>query len=290
MPFFLQAAIGQRFSMLHEPVPTASTSASKPAPVAILYVHPFGEEMNRSRRMAALQARALAAAGATVLQIDLYGCGDSSDDFADARWDTWKTDLALAQAWLAERTGAPVYLWGLRLGALLALDHARDAAQPVAGLLLWQPVTIGRNFLTQFLRLRLANAMLERGVDYIGHAGTGNSGADGGTAALRASLAQGRTIEIAGYDLAPELAAAIDAAVARNPAPVGMSVDWFDIQADAAAPVLPATARIADGWRNDGVDLRLHQVEGPAFWTSSEITEAPSLLDATVAALRERMA
>jgi len=51
---------------------------------SVLYGHPFAEEMNKSRRMAGLQARALARAGYDVLQIDLRGCGGSSGDFGDA--------------------------------------------------------------------------------------------------------------------------------------------------------------------------------------------------------------
>ena len=45
---------------------------------SILYVHPFAEEMNKSRRMAALQAHGLAQAGYAVLQVDLRGCGESA--------------------------------------------------------------------------------------------------------------------------------------------------------------------------------------------------------------------
>ncbi len=67
---------------------------------AVVYVHPFAEEMNKSRRMAALQSRALAAAGFAVLQIDLLGCGDSSGDFGDASWDEWIDDVLLAVRWL----------------------------------------------------------------------------------------------------------------------------------------------------------------------------------------------
>src|SRR5687768_8838655 len=69
---------GRRFCLLHMP--------SRPARALVVYVHPFAEEMNKSRRMAALQARALAASGHAVLQIDLLGCGDSSGDFGDASW------------------------------------------------------------------------------------------------------------------------------------------------------------------------------------------------------------
>ena len=45
---------------------------------SILYLHPFAEEMHKSRCMAALQARHFAQAGYAVLQVDLTGCGDSS--------------------------------------------------------------------------------------------------------------------------------------------------------------------------------------------------------------------
>ena len=36
---------------------------------AVVYVHPFAEELNKSRRMAALQARAMAAAGYAVVSL-----------------------------------------------------------------------------------------------------------------------------------------------------------------------------------------------------------------------------
>ena len=39
--------------------------------------------------MASLQAKAMAGAGYFVLQIDLYGCGDSAGDFGDALWERW---------------------------------------------------------------------------------------------------------------------------------------------------------------------------------------------------------
>ena len=71
---------GQRFCLFHR----AHGDVTKGS---ILYIHPFAEEMNKSRRMAALQARALAKAGYAVLQLDLLGCGDSSGDFGDALID-----------------------------------------------------------------------------------------------------------------------------------------------------------------------------------------------------------
>ena len=64
--FFLPVTGGRLFCLLHRP---AGETAIKGA---VLYVHPFAEEMNRSRRMAALQAKAMASAGYMVLQVDLF--------------------------------------------------------------------------------------------------------------------------------------------------------------------------------------------------------------------------
>ena len=44
----------------------------------VLIVAPMGEEMNKCRRMMALAARALQAAGLGALYIDCYGTGDSA--------------------------------------------------------------------------------------------------------------------------------------------------------------------------------------------------------------------
>lgn len=271
-PFFLKTGIGQRFCLFHPP--------HGPSRGAVLYVPPFAEEMNRSRRIVALQARDMAALGYGVLQLDLYGCGDSSGDFGDARWDIWKDDLAAGAQWLEARLGQPLLLWGLRLGALLALDYARTAQHPVKALILWQPVLSGAAYLTQFLRLRTVGALLAEGAS--GHTGT---------AALRASLQAGETLEISGYDLAPELAAAIDALAALEKFTPACPVHWFEalgMTGQGASPgVSPGTARASAAWLERQVDLTLHQVHCPPFWTTPEITISPAWLAATSTALQE---
>ena len=50
----------QRFCFWHPPVQLSPPSA------LVVYVHPFAEEMNKARRMAALQSHALADAGCAV--------------------------------------------------------------------------------------------------------------------------------------------------------------------------------------------------------------------------------
>ena len=261
-PFFLETGAGQRFCLFHPPAGAAKG--------AVLCVHPFGEEMNKARRMAALQARELAALGYGVLQLDLHGCGDSSGDFGDARWEIWKDDLAAGHQWLRERVAAPVSLLGLRLGALLALDYARSAEAAPAGIVLWQPVHSGTTFMTQFLRLRVANEMLGAGQEK-----------SNGTQALREALRAGEVLEIAGYDLAPALAAAIEALDAAQLPVAGCPVHWFEAVTAAGRGMPPAAARVTGAWQQAGVDLHTHVVPCPPFWSTQEITECPALVAAT---------
>ena len=76
----------------------------------MLYLHPLADEMNKARRMAALQCRALAANGYAALQIDLAGCGDSSGDFANATWSGWLDDSLQAARWLLAQHPGPLWL------------------------------------------------------------------------------------------------------------------------------------------------------------------------------------
>jgi exosortase A-associated hydrolase 2 len=265
-PFFLDGVPGQRFCLFHPP--------AGPCRGALLYVHPFAEEMNRARRMAALGARALAARGYGVLLLDLYGCGDSSGDFGDARWDIWKDDVARGAAWLQARTGHPAGLWGLRLGALLALDYARSASHPIPLTILWQPVANAATHLTQFLRLRVAAAM------------QGDKDAQTSTNALRQALAAGETIEVAGYDLAPALAHALDKLDPLEALAPSGPVHWFETPGPGQA-LATGSVRAADAWAARGIDLQIHALASPPFWTTPEITVGQEWLAATAAITSE---
>ncbi len=261
-PFFLPVAgQGARFCLYHAP--------AGPCKAALVYLHPFAEEMNRSRRMAALAARALAAQGVAVLQIDLLGCGDSSGDFGDARWELWRADVALAAAWLRERSGHAPGLWGLRAGALLALDCAPEMDCP--RLLLWHPVHSGAQYLTQFLRLQLAADMLDQ-----------QQAARTTTAALRATLRAGTPLEIAGYTLAPAMADALDALDSKKLVPP-CPVHWWELAAEAGRPLPPAGAAVLQAWQAHGATVQAQVVEGPQFWATPEIATSPALLAATIA-------
>jgi exosortase A-associated hydrolase 2 len=266
--FFLPADPGNRFCIYH---PGAQDGG---AGRGIVYVHPLFEEMNKARRMAALQSRRLAAAGYAVLQIDLYGCGDSSGDCADARWETWKQDLRIALAWLKARVSGPLSLWGLRLGATLAADLARDSRLDIDQLLLWQPVGSGEVSLTQFLRLRLAAEMLADGT------------AQTGVRELRESLRRGTVLEIAGYDLHPDLAAQIDALRLADMVPAVRRVHCLEVSAMEEPSLSPVSKRVLEAWRSRGLETHATAVRGEAFWSTIEITECEALLVATERSLK----
>ncbi|MDN4056984.1 hydrolase 2, exosortase A system-associated [Massilia sp. YIM B02769] len=267
--FFLDTADGPRFCLYHAPVGECRG--------ALVYLHPFAEEMNRSRRMAALQARAFAAQGIAVLLLDLHGCGDSAGDFGDASWDGWLRDIAAARGWLETKTGCTAGLWGLRLGALLAVCHAQRAPRPPARLLLWQPVTIGSGYLNGFLRLKLAGELLAGGSD------------SGGTDALREALKAGESLEIAGYTLGPALADGIDGADARALAP-RCTIDWCEVVAAPERPLPPAAARVVETWRLQGSRVNVHLAAGPQFWAAPETVDCPNLIAASNAALTHNAA
>lgn len=129
-PFFLDVSGRSCFCLYHPPVRVDAVARG-----AIVYIHPFAEEMNFSRHMAALQARALAAQGYAVLQIDLLGCGDSAGDFSEASWSAWLADIIAAARWMQSRhtTGGvvPLIFWGLRAGCLLAAEAASALEEPV---------------------------------------------------------------------------------------------------------------------------------------------------------------
>jgi len=262
-PFFLDSPRGPLFCLYLAP---ADQAANK----GVLYLHPFAEEMHKSRRMAALQARALAHAGYAVLQVDLTGCGDSAGDFSDATWDAWRDDARLAHAWLTVKVAGPIILWGLRSGASLAVDIA-PAFNNISRLLLWQPMVNGDQFLNQFLRIKLASEMLSDGQ------------AQTGTKDLRSQLAANESIEVGGYMLSPGMARDL-AELKLGESHPACPVVWIEIGANPNENVAPAGQHIIAAWRNAGTRVHSQTVAGEPFWVTQEIAECPALVEATMQA------
>jgi exosortase A-associated hydrolase 2 len=261
VPFFLDTGRSAVFCVHHRP-PGAGRGA-------VVHVPAFAEEMNKSRRMVALQARALAARGWHVLQLDLSGTGDSEGDFADARWSHWLQDIDAAREWLERETGHQPWLWGLRLGALLAVQCLARRAAP--GLLAWQPVASGRQHLQQFLRL-------SAGADWIGGEGAARAGAK-----PLDLLSAGMAVEVGGYLLDPGLALPMAEASFSWPTGLGRAV-WLEVSPHEGAALSPASERVLTAApAATSVDRAL--IRGASFWQSQEIEVVPALLDASCEAV-----
>lgn len=240
---------------------------------AVLFLPPFAEEMNKSRRMFTLAAQALARKGIASLIIDLHGTGDSAGEFSEARWDTWHADIAIACAWLRERGCRRIVLAGLRMGALLALDVAPRTAD-VERIVLWQPVVAGDAMITQFLRTDVVAQMLAQ------------ADARSSTDALRKQLQAGETIEVAGYALAPDLVAAIESLKLESlPPDSTLPIHWIEVVSDTSRGGTPAGLRVRQAWQARGLPVTHRVVMGPPFWSSTEIAIAPELVQATVAVM-----
>lgn len=270
IPFFLDSQLGPLFAIYWPP-------KNKNLAHAILHVPAFAEEMNKSRRMVTLQAESLAEQGYLVLVIDLFGSGDSCGDFGDATWSLWLSNISDAVAWLKQQGIDVVSLWGLRLGALLAMDFVSKNPGVVGNLLVWQPVLNADSFVTQFLRLRVAAAMLN------------SQAPQEKTSELKKQLQQGQSLEVAGYLLNPELMNPIMALKIDPPALRTLNkIVMFEIATGLEAQPSFVNQQFLDSLiAAEDVDASLVTVIGDNFWASQEIVIAPALLQATSECLKQ---
>lgn len=113
---------------------------------AILLLPPFFHEWQRSYRLFAQLAEALACTGIAVLRFDYRGCGDSGgadEEFLPSRA---MADADAALSFLRTMTDARIVLLGVRAGGLIARPLAEREGLP---LWLWQPVADGASHLSE---------------------------------------------------------------------------------------------------------------------------------------------
>lgn len=268
-PGFLAGAQGRVFTLVVAPRGPRSS-------LGVLFIPPFAEEMNRSRRMFALQAQAFANAGVTALILDLFGTGDSQGDFQDADVHAWIKDLELGMAALLDRGCSEIAIVALRFGALLAGELVKSRAQSVQGLVLWQPVPSGSSFMTQFLRLRLASDLT---------AGSERMR----VADLTAQLASGDTVDVAGYSVSPQLYDQIQGLELQHG--VGGVIDrpitLMDINTRDGNNPSPGIRSLQSRLAPYYGPVTAVKVSGEPFWQTPEITLAPDLIPVTVQTVLE---
>jgi hypothetical protein len=96
-------------------------------------------------------------------------------------------------------------------------------------------------------------------------------------------LRAGKKLEIAGYELAPELAQVIERLDLAALAPKNIPARWFEVNADGKPS--PALRHAALAWSAAGAEVDLQAVRGEPFWGTVEISESSELLEVTSNAL-----
>jgi exosortase A-associated hydrolase 2 len=264
---FVGTAGRRIFLLLREPAVADGNRGS------VLVIPPFGEEMNKSRRMITETAQRLCESGIAVIVPDLFGTGDSEGEFREARVDHWVEDLATACKHAESRAMPVKSIIAIRLGCALAVAAQRSGALPaVEASVWWQPVLDGKRHVAQFLRLRVAGGSMR---------GDAPETVD----ELRQRSAAGETLTVAGYELSPGLVRGLEG-LAVDTLPAGSGhMHWFEVVRDAAAAApLPAT-RFVEKARNGGSQVSLMTVAGEPFWASTEIVRIQALIEQTAFAL-----
>lgn len=237
-------------------------SAITPARGNVIYIAPFGEEANACRRHVAQQARQLATAGYTVLGIDLFGCGDSDGKAEDIDWNRWIADVQWASSHIREYSAAPLWLWGVRSGTLLATAVAEKLPE-LTGLLLWQPVLNGAQYLGQLKRqLQLSSKI---------------AGANASSTSISTPLPLD---SIGGYPLPAEIQAGLHAAAAI--APQNCEVILLEASLLSPATLSPASTTFVTECTAAGNRVQAHALKLPSYWQQHECPSLEDLHEATL--------
>ncbi len=228
------------------------------------------EEMNLSRAIVAKQAQMLVDNGYCVYCLDYLGTGDSSGETEDVNAQVWQHNILDVLKWIQSQGATHIHLWGVRLGALLMMNQLQAIHEllPIKQVLLWKPVAKGKQFMTQFLRLKQANSMM--------------AGDEKGN--WREHIMQGNPTEVAGYVVTAELLSSLDELNLPSSLPDSLSSDvrisWFEL---AAKSITPAVTMAVKEWPESQLSVRAF--EGSAFWQIPEIFEQPFLHQDSLRAL-----
>jgi exosortase A-associated hydrolase 2 len=235
----------------------------------IVFVPPFGEEMNRCRALVAEQARNFAESGYSCTIIDFYGSGDSQGELHDASLQIWQENIRFTIETLEREESLPIILWGLRLGAFVALDFAAKSAVAIDSILLWQPVLSGKRYVTQILRQRVA-------------ALAGKNLAPETTAQIREKLADGERIEISGYTVGGALMQDVESlSLTDMTALCSGKIHWLENVTETDAELTGATNKAIDQLKDLQNDVQVHPFTGPQVWQLHSRDSLPELISIT---------
>jgi len=142
MPYFFGNSDEPLFGVYQPPRASISRDA------AVLLCSPIGIFYQRTHYALRLLAQHLAEAGLHVLRFDYHGVGDSSGIVEAGEFDRWLDNIELAVNELLDASGATdLTVVGLHSGAVLAIEALLNRKIKTKGLVLWDPVVSGSDYL-----------------------------------------------------------------------------------------------------------------------------------------------
>ncbi len=236
-----------------------TVTGSLPADKVILCLPPLFEEMNLARAVIAKQAQSFADHGYTTCIVDYYGTGDSEGETNLASAELWIDDIVAASHWLLQQGAKRLVVWGVRFGGLLLLHYQKHLHEelPICSQLLWKPLTDGKRYISQLMRLRQAGSLIRGSREKID---------------WRGRVAMGETVEVAGYPVNEQLLASIEALNFSGSTKPQSNALWLEL---GAPEVPPAVGRLLAKWPY--TDYELRAIPGPLFWQIPETFSVPEL-------------
>jgi exosortase A-associated hydrolase 2 len=267
-PDFVDGPRGRLFTVNLRPART-------PFRCHVLFVPALADEQNKARHVVGAVARRLATQGLSVVLPDLYGTGDSEGEFAEVGWPDWVDDLEAGCVQLRVDADAPLVLWAMRGGALLASMLAARMQESVQRVVLWNPVLRGGQITSELARLRSASALL---------GGTAVSNAGGQYRADPPAGIPG--IDVGGYHWSAELLTGLKQVDLVDTLPAATAVSWLEVVREPDRGPTPAVHKALESLRAAGNGVQYQAVSGVNFWNSVELEWPVALMDATVACLQ----
>ena len=238
---------------------------------AVIFVPPFAEEMNRSKRMYVLCARLLADAGIHSLCFDFSGTGDSSGEWGDFDYADWKNNL-IDVFQFAKKITSNISLVTLRDSALISLNLIKRADIQIDKCVLWDPIDNGDALIRQLVRMKIASAMASDLKKIT-------------TKEVLESIEQSGFLEVGGYHVSADLIDQIKAEkISDNIEDVLALTEmhWMTTgksnSNSAVIPICLSKLNLTDVMLKK---LTMHTVNDVKFWMQQEVTISPLLLRET---------
>lgn len=236
---------------------------------AILCLPSITEEMNLARAVVAKQAQCFAKANLPCFILDYYGTGDSEGDFEQANSDIWLENILAAGEFIQQQGISKIILWGVRIGALLILNHQEKLHQklPISQQLLWKPVINGKLFVAQFLRIKQANVMMNNPSANINEEKVN----------WREHIIADNEVEVAGYLLTKTMLQSLELLQVSDDFQPLSTLHWFEL---SAKELTPSTKKLTGKWKTDIASI--HCLDCPPFWQVPEVFSLPELTELMV--------